>query len=186
MASLGIAKLSLHILLCLSVLNSAQGKEEYKGHSYPFIKPASSFSSSSTESNGRIMAYYNYIIVGGVTVGCPLAVTLSRNFRVLLLERGGVPYSNPNVSYLENFHIFQQFQNFIPFTSSSRQRLAAIVVFPDPPGAHNPRTLTSFSNNNCCFNFSRGESSPKVRSGTGATHANPDPKHSLSLFTQDH
>ncbi|XP_042481505.1 protein HOTHEAD-like [Macadamia integrifolia] len=104
MASLGIVKLSLHILLCLSVLNSAQGKEEYKGHPYPFIKPASSFSSSSTELDGRIKAY-DYIIVGGGTAGCPLAVTLSRNFRVLLLERGGVPYSNPNVSYLENFHI---------------------------------------------------------------------------------
>ncbi|KAJ4958576.1 hypothetical protein NE237_025687 [Protea cynaroides] len=112
MASLGIAKqFSLQTLLCfITLFNSAQGKEEYRGYHYPFIKTASSFSSSSSssssskESNGRIKTY-DYIIVGGGTAGCPLATTLSRNFRVLLLERGGVPYTNPNVSYFQNFHI---------------------------------------------------------------------------------
>ena len=44
-------------------------------------------------------------MVGGGTAGCPLAATLSRNFRVLLLERGGVPFGNLNVSLLKNFHI---------------------------------------------------------------------------------
>ncbi|OMO66230.1 hypothetical protein COLO4_30680 [Corchorus olitorius] len=48
---------------------------------------------------------YDYIIVGGGTAGCPLAATLSQNFTVLLLERGGVPFSNANVSFLSNFHI---------------------------------------------------------------------------------
>lgn len=71
---------------------------------YPFIKPASSFSSSSTSSSGGERAY-DYIIVGGGTAGCPLAATLSQNFSVLLLERGGAPFSNLNVSHLENFHI---------------------------------------------------------------------------------
>ncbi|KAE8659561.1 Protein HOTHEAD [Hibiscus syriacus] len=37
--------------------------------------------------------------------GCPLAATLSQNFSVLLLGRGGVPFSNANVSSLRNFHI---------------------------------------------------------------------------------
>jgi choline dehydrogenase len=32
---------------------------------------------------------YDYIVVGGGTAGCPLAATLSENFSVLLLERGG-------------------------------------------------------------------------------------------------
>ncbi|KAJ4950615.1 hypothetical protein NE237_027447 [Protea cynaroides] len=107
MACLGIVKLCFHIFLFLNVLNSAQGKKEDNRYGYPFIKPASSFSSSgssSKESNGRTKAY-DYIIVGGGTAGCPLAATLSRNFSVLLLERGGVPYSNLNVSYLQNFHI---------------------------------------------------------------------------------
>ena len=48
---------------------------------------------------------YDYIIVGGGTAGCPLAATLSQKFSVLMLERGGVPFTNPNVSFLENFHM---------------------------------------------------------------------------------
>ncbi|KAH7657507.1 Protein Hothead-like protein [Dioscorea alata] len=46
---------------------------------------------------------YDYIVVGGGTAGCPLAATLSKKFRVLLLERGGSPYGNNNISRLENF-----------------------------------------------------------------------------------
>ncbi|XP_047331714.1 protein HOTHEAD-like [Impatiens glandulifera] len=60
---------------------------------YPFIKPASSFLGGHD---------YDYIIVGGGTVGCPLAATLSQNFRVLLLERGDVPFDNVNISYFDN------------------------------------------------------------------------------------
>lgn len=48
---------------------------------------------------------YDYIVVGGGTAGCPLAATLSLKYKVLLLERGGSPYGNRNISYLENFHI---------------------------------------------------------------------------------
>ncbi|KAL7180608.1 hypothetical protein ACSBR1_043738 [Camellia fascicularis] len=47
--------------------------------------------------------YYDYIIVGGGTAGCPLAATLSQHFRVLVLERGGVPYGNPNLMREEGF-----------------------------------------------------------------------------------
>lgn len=35
---------------------------------------------------------FDYIVVGGGTAGCPLAATLSSKFKVLVLERGGVPY----------------------------------------------------------------------------------------------
>ncbi|XP_027187856.2 (R)-mandelonitrile lyase-like [Cicer arietinum] len=39
--------------------------------------------------------FYDYIIVGGGTCGCPLAATLSEKFSVLLIERGDSPYGNP-------------------------------------------------------------------------------------------
>ncbi|KAL6177192.1 hypothetical protein ACLB2K_048718 [Fragaria x ananassa] len=49
------------------------------------------------------ISYYDYIIVGGGTAGCPLAATLSQNASVLLLERGGSPYGNPNITNLDAF-----------------------------------------------------------------------------------
>lgn len=49
------------------------------------------------------VSYYDYIIIGGGTAGCPLAATLSQNYTVLLLERGGSPYGNPNITYLNTF-----------------------------------------------------------------------------------
>ncbi|PON71033.1 Long-chain-alcohol oxidase [Trema orientale] len=47
--------------------------------------------------------YFDYIVVGGGTAGCPLAATLSRAFRVLVLERGGAPYGDRNVMFQEGF-----------------------------------------------------------------------------------
>ena len=47
--------------------------------------------------------YYDYIIVGGGTAGCPLAATLSENFRVLVLERGGLPYISPDLMSQDGF-----------------------------------------------------------------------------------
>ncbi|KAI3453646.1 hypothetical protein Pfo_010309 [Paulownia fortunei] len=49
------------------------------------------------------ISYYDYIIIGGGTAGCPLAATLSQNATVLLLERGGSPYGNPNITDLSAF-----------------------------------------------------------------------------------
>lgn len=48
--------------------------------------------------------FYDYIVVGGGTAGCPLAATLSKTYKVLLLERGGVPYGNQNLMTEEGFH----------------------------------------------------------------------------------
>ncbi|XP_054779566.1 LOW QUALITY PROTEIN: (R)-mandelonitrile lyase-like [Prosopis cineraria] len=47
--------------------------------------------------------YYDYIIVGGGTAGCPLAATLSYRHRVLVLERGGIPNDKPNLMTQDGF-----------------------------------------------------------------------------------
>ncbi|XP_050387854.1 protein HOTHEAD [Argentina anserina] len=48
--------------------------------------------------------FYDYIIVGGGTAGCPLAATLSHGgATVLVLERGGSPYTDPNITDIGNF-----------------------------------------------------------------------------------
>ncbi|XP_042389373.1 protein HOTHEAD-like [Zingiber officinale] len=92
-------ELLIRMLLLLSVLISSQGSEFINVRKrHPYLKEASSFSSSSERG-------YDYIIVGGGTAGCPLAATFSQKFKVLLLERGSSPYGNLNVSHLQNFHI---------------------------------------------------------------------------------
>ncbi|KAK7265533.1 hypothetical protein RJT34_33153 [Clitoria ternatea] len=61
---------------------------------YRFMRNATSASN---------IAYFDYIVIGGGTAGCPLAATLSQNYNVLLLERGGSPYGNPNITNLATF-----------------------------------------------------------------------------------
>ncbi|AES94124.2 glucose-methanol-choline (GMC) oxidoreductase family protein [Medicago truncatula] len=56
-------------------------------------------------TSAPIISFYDYIIIGGGTAGCPLAATLSKNHRVLVLERGGSPYGNPNITNLSAFGV---------------------------------------------------------------------------------
>ncbi|CAN1253592.1 Protein HOTHEAD [Linum perenne] len=74
---------------CRRLSASQQGS-----HNYTFVRDA---------TTAPTVSYYDYIIVGGGTAGCPLAATLSQNATVLVLERGGSPYGNPNITKLANF-----------------------------------------------------------------------------------
>lgn len=56
-------------------------------------------------TSAPIISFYDYIIIGGGTAGCPLAATLSQNHRVLVLERGGSPYGNPNITNLSAYGV---------------------------------------------------------------------------------
>ncbi|XP_028768538.1 protein HOTHEAD isoform X2 [Neltuma alba] len=49
------------------------------------------------------VSLYDYIVIGGGTCGCPLAATLSQGATVLVLERGGSPYTQPDKVNLKNF-----------------------------------------------------------------------------------
>ncbi|EEF51462.1 protein HOTHEAD [Ricinus communis] len=71
------------------------------GISYSEKAPSYTFVNKAT-SAPRILQY-DYIIIGGGTSGCPLAATLSKHAKVLVLERGGSPYGNPNITDIGNF-----------------------------------------------------------------------------------
>ncbi|PQQ14270.1 protein HOTHEAD [Prunus yedoensis var. nudiflora] len=72
-------------------------------HGFCGAERAPDFSFMHNATTAPDISYYDYIIVGGGTAGCPLAATLSQNYSVLLLERGGTPYGNPNITNLSAF-----------------------------------------------------------------------------------
>ncbi|KAK8944235.1 Protein HOTHEAD [Platanthera zijinensis] len=67
------------------------------------LNPSPNYTFLKQAKDAPDVSYYDYIIVGGGTAGCPLAATLSQNFTVLLLERGGSPYGNSNITNLASF-----------------------------------------------------------------------------------
>jgi len=70
---------------------------------FSFLHAAPNYTFVEEATSAPEIAYYDYIIIGGRTAGCPLAATLSQNARVLVLERGGSPYDNPNITNMETF-----------------------------------------------------------------------------------
>ncbi|KAK9065349.1 hypothetical protein SSX86_016732 [Deinandra increscens subsp. villosa] len=62
--------------------------------------PNYSFMHEATEAPK--ISYFDYIVIGGGAAGIPLATTLSSKYSVLLLERGGSPYGNHNITMLSN------------------------------------------------------------------------------------
>ncbi|KAK8507898.1 hypothetical protein V6N13_140637 [Hibiscus sabdariffa] len=74
----------------------------FHGHNHADEAPNYSFIQEAT-SDPQV-SFYDYIIIGRGAAGCPLAATLStRDAKVLVLERGGSPYSNTTKIRMENF-----------------------------------------------------------------------------------
>lgn len=62
--------------------------------------------------------HYDYIVVGGGTAGCAIAATLSANYSVLVIERGGSPYG---VRSIENERgVFTSLSNTDKHTSPAQ------------------------------------------------------------------
>ena len=62
-----------------------------------FVVADAPFSFITVDGNRAASRTYDYIVVAGGTAGCPLATTLSANYSVLVIERGGCPYGNPDI-----------------------------------------------------------------------------------------
>ncbi|KAJ0471163.1 putative glucose-methanol-choline oxidoreductase, FAD/NAD(P)-binding domain superfamily [Helianthus annuus] len=63
--------------------------------------PYSTFARDATQAPAETS--YDYIIIGGGTSGCALAATLSQASKVLVLERGDLPYGIPSVNTINGF-----------------------------------------------------------------------------------
>ncbi|KAJ4832232.1 hypothetical protein Tsubulata_001985 [Turnera subulata] len=87
-------------------------------HGFCASEKAPNYSFLQNATSAPTISYYDYIIVGGGTTGCPLAATLSQNASVLMLERGGSPYGNPNITNLDSFGAALSDQS--PYSPSQR------------------------------------------------------------------
>ncbi|XVF30290.1 hypothetical protein REPUB_Repub16aG0044100 [Reevesia pubescens] len=77
---------------------------EFAFHGLSYAEKAPDFSFIQEAASAPAVSFYDYIIIGGGTAGCPLAATLStRDANVLVLERGGSPYVNTTKIRIENF-----------------------------------------------------------------------------------
>ncbi|KAA8522334.1 hypothetical protein F0562_013305 [Nyssa sinensis] len=87
-------------------------------HGFCFSEKAPNYTFMHEATSAPNTTYYDYIIIGGGTAGCPLAATLSQNYSVLLLERGGSPYGNNNITNLDAFG--QALSDLSPTSPSQR------------------------------------------------------------------
>ncbi|PPD91732.1 hypothetical protein GOBAR_DD11339 [Gossypium barbadense] len=72
-------------------------------HGLNYAEKAPKYSFIQEATSAPEVSFYDYIVIGGGTAGCPLAATLSaRDAKVLVLERGGSPYTNTTKIRMEN------------------------------------------------------------------------------------
>ncbi|KAL2558570.1 Glucose-methanol-choline (GMC) oxidoreductase family protein [Forsythia ovata] len=103
------------------------------------------------------VVYYDYIVIGGGTSGCALAGTLSQGgAKVLVLERGGLPYGNPNITNIGGF----------PATLADTSPTSASQLFLSTDGVfnHRARVLGGGSSINAGF-YTRASSDYVVAAG---------------------
>ncbi|XP_061355963.1 (R)-mandelonitrile lyase-like [Gastrolobium bilobum] len=89
--------IGLAFLICYSTILSCCSAQQQQDTEPNYLKMVVNASELPLED------YYDYIIVGGGTAGCPLAATLSHAYKVLVLERGGVGHDKPNLMTQEGF-----------------------------------------------------------------------------------
>ncbi|KAJ9568550.1 hypothetical protein OSB04_004516 [Centaurea solstitialis] len=150
MASINYKNTFLPFIFLFSLLNSSSlAQSDQQGPAYmAFVVNATQFPPEDT---------FDYVIVGGGTAGCPLAATLSKTHRVLLLERGGLPFANPNVMTREGF---------LPTLTHFDQFLSPAQAFTSEDGVPNARgrVLGGSSAINAGF-YSRADEGFYKRSG---------------------
>ncbi|XP_021282963.1 protein HOTHEAD-like [Herrania umbratica] len=106
---------------------------EFAFHGFSYGEKAPNFSFIQEATSAPAVSFYDYIIIGGGTAGCPLAATLSRNANVLVLERGGSPYLNTTKIRTENF--------LSTVTDNSPDSFSEAFISEDGVPNHRPRAL---------------------------------------------
>ncbi|GJS28361.1 oxygen-dependent choline dehydrogenase [Tanacetum coccineum] len=70
-------------------------------------------------TNASKISLYDYIVIGGGTAEIPIATSLLANYSILLLERGGSPYRNANMT--SEFGFDKNFRGLPSPDSTSQQ-----------------------------------------------------------------
>ncbi|XP_021282966.1 protein HOTHEAD-like [Herrania umbratica] len=136
---------------------------EFALHGFSYGEKAPNYSFIQEATSAPIVSFYDYIVIGGGTAGCPLAATLSRNANVLVLERGGSPYVNTTKIRKENF--------MSTLTDRSPDSYSEAFISEDGVANNRPRVLGGGTVINAGF-YSHAETSFLKQNGMDEALAN--------------